>query len=56
MNLKARIPPYVALIPVLFGVFIAADNMTVVVTVLPELILDLKIGPYELDRASWTIC
>ena len=50
-----RIPPYVALIPVFAGVFIAADDQTVVVTVLPEIILDMKIGPYELDRASWTI-
>ena len=52
---NTRIPPYVALIPVCVGVFVAADDQTVVVTVLPRIILDMKIAPYELDRASWTI-
>ena len=37
------------------GVFIAADDQTVVVTVLPEIMLDLKVQINELDRASWTI-
>ena len=44
-----------ALIPVCAGVFIAADDQTVVVTVLPQIIIDMKILPTELDRASWTI-
>ena len=47
--------PYLALAPVLFGVFIAADDQTVIVTVLPEIMFDLRIQPNELDRASWTI-
>ena len=47
--------PYVALIPVCIGVFIAADDQTVVVTVLPQIIVDMEILPTELDRASWTI-
>ncbi len=55
MITRTRIPPYVALIPVFAGVFIAADDQTVVVTVLPQIIIDMKIGPYELDRAAWTI-
>ena len=55
MITRTRIPPYVALIPVFAGVFIAADDQTVVVTVLPQIIIDMKIGLYELDRAAWTI-
>lgn len=47
--------PYLALAPVFFGVFIAADDQTVIVTVLPEIMLDLKVQINELDRASWTI-
>ena len=50
-----RVPPYVALIPVCAGVFIAADDQTVIVTVLPEIMLDMKIPINELDRASWTV-
>ena len=37
------------------GVFIAADDQTVVVTVLPEIMLDMKVQISELGRASWTI-
>ncbi len=37
------------------GIFIAADDQTVIVTVLPEIMLDLKVQINELDRASWTI-
>ena len=55
MRVKRRIPPYVALIPVCAGVFIAADDQTVVVTVLPQIIIDMKLLPTDLDRASWTI-
>ena len=54
-QVKTSIPPYVALIPVCVGVFIAADDQTVVVTLLPQIIVDMKILPTELDRASWTI-
>ena len=55
LNVAGRIPPYVALLPVCAGVFIAADDQTVVVTVLPQIIRDMGILPTELDRASWTI-
>ena len=54
-SFKARIPPYVALIPILAGVFVAADDQTVIVTVLPRIMLDLEVQINELDRASWTI-
>lgn len=46
---------YWPFLPLCFGVFIAADDQTVVVTILPDLLLDLKVGVTELDRASWTI-
>ena len=55
MKLNSRVSPYIALAPVLAGVFIAADDQTVVVTVLPEIMLDMKVQISELDRASWTI-
>ena len=44
-----------ALLPVFIGVFIAADDQTVIVTVLPEIMFDLRVQINELDRASWTI-
>ncbi len=53
--MPTRVPPYLALIPVCAGVFIAADDQTVVVTVLPQIMLDMKVQVTELDRASWTI-
>ena len=55
LRVSSRVSPYVALAPVLAGVFIAADDQTVVVTVLPQIIVDMKVLPTELDRASWTI-
>ena len=57
MNIWSRIAarPYWPLIPFCLGVFIAADDQTVVVTLLPDLLVDLEIGANELDRASWTI-
>ena len=53
--MSVRTSPYIALIPVLAGVFIAADDQTVVVTVLPQIMLDMEVPITELDRASWTI-
>lgn len=50
-----RVPPYVALIPVCAGVFLAADDQTVVVTVLPQIMLDMEVQVTELDRASWVV-
>ena len=37
------------------GVFIAAGDQTVVVTVLPQIMRDMQVQVNELDRASWTI-
>jgi EmrB/QacA subfamily drug resistance transporter len=50
-----RTSPYVALIPICLGVFVAADDQTVIVTVLQDIMLDFRIPPTELDKASWTI-
>ena len=55
MRVKIRVSPYVALAPVCVGVFIAADDQTVVVTVLPQIMLDMKVQVTELGNASWTI-
>ena len=49
------ISPYKLLLPLCFGVFIAADDQTVVVTLLPDMMADLRVGVSELDRASWAI-
>ena len=46
---------YVALTAVFAGVFVAADDQTVVVTVLPQIMLDLKLTVTELDHTSWII-
>ena len=48
--------PYLALIPVCAGVFIAADDQTVIVTVLPQLVVDMEFQvPRELNKATWTV-
>lgn len=47
--------PYIQLIPILIGLFFASDDQTVVVTILPKIMLDLRIGVGELERAAWTI-
>ena len=46
---------YLALTAVFAGVFVAADDQTVVVTVLPRIMLDLNLTVTELDRTSWII-
>ena len=56
MSSAARsVSPYVALVSVLVGVFIAADDQTVIVTVLPQIMLDMRVPVTELDKASWTV-
>lgn len=47
--------PYWLFLPLCFGVFIAADDQTVVVTILPDMLSDLRVAASELDRASWAI-
>ena len=54
-RISDRVPPYVALIPVCVGVFVAADDQTVIVTVLPQIMLDMEVPITEIDHASWAI-
>lgn len=54
-KLRQLVSPYKLLLPLCFGVFIAADDQTVVVTLLPDMLADLRVGVSELDRASWSI-
>ena len=54
-RISDRVPPYVALIPVCVGVFVAADDQTVIVTVLPRIMLDMEVPITEIDHASWAI-
>lgn len=51
----ARGRAYLALAAVFAGVFVAADDQTVVVTVLPQIMLDLNLTVTELDHTSWII-
>lgn len=44
-----------ALLPLCLSVFLAAADQTVVVTVLPDLLADVRVSVSELDRASWTV-
>ncbi|SVB79757.1 uncharacterized protein METZ01_LOCUS232611, partial [marine metagenome] len=46
---------YITLIPVMAGVFFAADDQTVVVTILPQIMSDLRVEVSELHRAAWTV-
>ncbi len=56
LGFKRRIAPYAALIPVCAGVFIAAGDQTVIVTILPQIMLDMKLNVIQdVDLASWTI-
>ena len=55
MNNNSRGYTYLALLSVIAGVFIAAADQTVVATILPSVMIDLKVQITELDRASWTI-
>jgi EmrB/QacA subfamily drug resistance transporter len=48
--------PYLVLALVSFGVFIAADDLTVISTMLPQMIFDFQIPmPAGLDDASWIV-
>ena len=52
---QRTIPPSLALAVVSAGVFVAALDQTVVVTVLPSVMRDLKVPITELDRAAWIV-
>lgn len=52
---RSLLRPYWLFLPLCFGVFIAADDQTVVVTILPDMLSDLRVAASELDRASWAV-
>jgi MFS family permease len=55
MSPPRAVRPFLLFLPFCFGVFIAADDQTVVVTVLPEVMRDLRVAAGELDRAAWAV-
>ena len=52
---RRMLPAHVVLAVIGVGAFVTALDQTVVVTALPNLMLDLKIPIAQLDRASWII-
>ncbi len=53
---RPRLNPYTILALVAFGVFIAADDLTVVSTMLAQMLKDLDISiQTELDEAAWIV-
>lgn len=52
---KTEVSPYLLFLPLCYGVFIAADDMTLVVTILPDMMQSLKIPVSDITRASWLI-
>jgi EmrB/QacA subfamily drug resistance transporter len=54
-RIRSLLKPYWLFLPLCFGVFIAADDQTVIVTVLPDVMFDLRVAASDLDRASWAI-
>ena len=52
---RNAITPYLLFLPLCYGVFIAADDLTVVVTILPDIMQSLKVPINDIDRASWLI-
>ena len=46
---------FLALLSLSLGIFFAADDQTVVVTVLPEIMKDLSLNVTDIDKAAWTV-
>ncbi len=55
MRVRNAISPYLLFLPLCYGVFIAADDMTLVVTILPDIMQSLKVPVNDIDRASWLV-
>ncbi|MEM7110970.1 MAG: MFS transporter [Chloroflexota bacterium] len=56
MSSRRAASPNIILAVVAFGVFVAADDLTVVTTMLRQIIFDLEIPlPDDLDRAAWIV-
>jgi MFS family permease len=54
-RIRRLLRPYWLFLPLCLGVFIAADDQTVIVTILPDVLSDLRVAVSELDRASWAV-
>lgn len=54
-SIRSEIPTISTLIPICLAVFIAADDQTVIATILPPIMTDLHLGIADIDKASWTI-
>ena len=55
-SIKSKMAPRMILVVISFGVFIAADDLTVVSTMLRQIIFDLEIPlPEGLDDAAWIV-
>lgn len=52
--IRAR-SPYIPILAACFGVFIAADDQVVVVTILPSIMGDFRLGVDDLGQVSWII-
>ena len=52
---KNEVSPYLLFLPLCYGVFIAADDLTLVVTILPDMMQSLKVPANDIDRAAWLI-
>ena len=52
---KRGVSPYLLFLPLCYGVFIAADDLTLVVTILPDMMQSLKIPVNDVTRASWLV-
>jgi len=52
---KLKNHPYISLMPICLGIFIAADDQTVIVTIMPEIMNDMNIPFTELNKVSWAI-
>ena len=55
MSKLRTLSPYLAFLPLCYGVFIAADDQTVIATVLPDILYSLKVPATNIDRAAWLI-
>lgn len=47
--------PYLVFLPLCYGVFIAADDQTVIATVLPDILHSLRVPATNIDKAAWLI-
>ena len=54
-RIKGEVSPYLLFLPLCYGVFIAADDMTLVVTILPDMMQSLKVPINDITRASWLL-